>query len=668
MPKRAIEINDLYEFKIPACVAISPDGRSVAWAEKRVDVEAKKAFSNLWLSRSGDARRFTFGAHNDTAPQFSPDGKSIAFVRSAPGDNDATTPTQICVIATDGGEARVVLEAKGAFSGPQWSPDGRWLLVSFRKNDELPEGRTSPVSIRVTKFRYKSDEEGYLPKDRFSLYTIDTTADVPELIPLTDADGDWDDTQPTWSPDGKSVAFISQRRAERDRDQDNADLYVVPAEGGDPVQCTRERGFASSPTWAPDGSWIALLACPGPILSSLFRKNIELFRCDPTGAQPERSLTADIDRCIMNLTIDDMWGLDHWMQPPMFSADGNRVLFPVSDEGTTYLGAFDLDEAGDVRGDLQRVIDDRVVVCFDSARDSNMLALITSSPTEPGRIERCDPSGGECHQVGWPMAAYCDSVNIVEPIELRAPTSDGAEVHGWILLPEGDGPHPLLLDIHGGPVVQFGTSFFHELQLWCSKGYAVLFVNPRGSQGYGVDHVEVIHRDWASKPYIDLMAAVDYAVEHYPIDTERMGVLGGSYGGYMTNWVIAHTHRFKAACTQRTVSCMESMIFSDFGYMWGDELEAWYWEDKEIYERMSPITYAQNIQTPLLIMQGLADNRTPADQGERLYTTLRVMGKDAEMVLFPGANHDLSRNGPPEQRAERLRVIHEWFAVHLQPG
>jgi|GEM_PF-151412 len=668
MSKRAIEISDLYEFRIPSGLSMSTDGTCVVWSEKRVDVEKKKAFAGLWLCRNGQARQFTTGAHNDTAPQLSPDGKRIAFLRTTPpGNGDAKPATQICVMPTDGGDARVLLAERGSFGAPRWSPEGRWLAVSFRRADELPEGRSAPLSIRVTRCYFKSDEAGYLPEDRFSLYTIDTTADDPELIPLTDSDGDWDDTQPVWSPDGARIAFLSQRRADRDRDQDNLDLFVIPAEGGEPVQCTHERGFASSPAWAPDGSWIALLACPGPVLSSLFRLNVELFRCDPSGKQKERSLTADLDRSVMNLTIDDLWGLDHWMDPPVFAPDGSRVVFPVADEGTTYLAAMDLDDAGEALGAMKRIADDRVVVTFAGARNANAVALLTTSATEPGRIEQCTWDGDERRVLAWPMESYCHSVDIGEPVEFRAPTSDGSEVHGWVLLPEGDGPHPMLLDIHGGPVVQFGAGFFHELQLWRSKGYAVVFVNPRGSQGYGKDYAAAIHRDWATKPYIDLMAAVDHVIDHYPIDTERMGVLGGSYGGYMTNWVVAHTNRFRAACTQRTVANLESMIFSDFGYMWGDELEAWYWEDKEIYERLSPITYAENIQTPLLILQGLDDHRTPADQGQRLYTTLRVMDKDAELVLFPGANHDLSRNGPPEQRAERLRVIHEWFEVHLKP-
>jgi dipeptidyl aminopeptidase/acylaminoacyl peptidase len=305
------------------------------------------------------------------------------------------------------------------------------------------------------------------------------------------------------------------------------------------------------------------------------------------------------------------------------------------------------------------------VVAWALARSSGELAVITSSPTQPGTIERWLPASDARERVAWPMARYIESVRVAEPVELSLAGPDGGEVHGWLLLPEGRGPHPMLLAIHGGPFVQFGRSFVHELQLYAARGYAVLYANPRGSQGYGAAFASAIHRDWGGPAMRDLMAAVEFALANHPIDPDRLGVLGGSYGGYMTNWIVAHTARFRAACTMRTVSSMEAMIWSDLGFVLGDELGALPWEEPELYERLSPITYAAQIETPLLILHGLADQCTPPDQGERLYTKLRLLGKRVEMVLFPGATHDLSRSGPPRQRVERLRVILDWFDRHL---
>jgi dipeptidyl aminopeptidase/acylaminoacyl peptidase len=566
---------------------------------------------------------------------------------------------------TQGGEVRVLVEARGDFSAPEWDPTGCTLACALRRADALPEGEKAPLSIRVTRLYYKEDGKGYMPTDRFHIYRVDTQAAAPELIAVTDPRGDWNDTEPVWSPDGARLAFLSNRRAERARDVENTDLYVVAAEGGEPVQCTHRRGWMFAPAWAPDGTWLALLGCTAPPGHALFRKNMELYRVAADGRGEETSLTAGLDRCTMNLCIDDLWGLDYWMQPPALAADGRTVYVAVSDQGGCHLAAVRVDTAGQPTGTIDRLFDDRVLVAFDVAPAAGRAAIITSTFTEPGPVEICDLEGGERRRVGFPLQPYCEEADLRAPHELRVTTTDGNEVHGWLHVPAGAGPFPLLLSIHGGPVVQYGRGFVHELATYAACGYAVLYVNPRGSQGYGADFAGAIHLDWGTRPFTDLMAAVDHVLARYPIDPDRLGVLGGSYGGYMTNWIVSHTNRFKAACTERTVSSMAAMLWCDSGWGIVDDMEGPPWEEPERYRRMSPITYAQSIETPMLILQGLGDMRTPPDQGERLYMTLRLLGKPVEMVLFPGANHDLSRNGPPRQRVERLRVIHEFFARHL---
>ena len=665
-PKRPVRADDLRRFRVPAELQLAPDGESIVYTERDVDPKTDRARSRLVRVRVGDSPRlFTSGSGRDSAPRISPDGRLVAFLRArtaAPGQ--PKPPIQLCAIPTDGGEARVIVEADGTFGPPTWAPDSHALAFAFRRADERPHGRDSPLSIRVTRLQYKADSDGYLPRDRFSIYRVDL--DAPLLRPLTDPDGDWDDLHPAWSPDGTRIAFLSNRRPERDRDPMNTDVFTIPAAGGDAVRCTRERGPVFRLAWAPNGRFIAASAVLGPQGAELSRINARLFRISPTGEAPEICLTPDLDRCTINLTIDDLWGLEGLDAAPAVSPDSRHVYLPVTDEGTTWLGRLPVDADGARTGAIERIVHDRVVVDF--AVGGARLAVLTTEPTAPGRVEISDLDGLEREVIAWPLRDWCESVALREPIELRVPHRDGHEVHGWLLLPEGGGPHPLLLDIHGGPVVQFGRTGFHELQWLATRGAAVLYVNPRGSQGYGEAFSGAIHRDWADKPFGDLMCALDHVVARFPIDVERMGVLGGSYGGYMTNWTVARTDRFCAACTQRTVSSVESFIWSDFGGVLGPELDAWPWEDPELYARLSPASVVRNIDTPMLILQGLGDLRTPPDQGERLYVMLRAMGKPAEMVLFPGANHDLSRNGPTDQRIERLRIIDAWFSKHLDLG
>lgn len=660
--RRPVRIEDLLLFQIPTGVRLAPDDSTVFWSQRAVDRALGKTVSHLHRGAQGTPPvQLTSGPVADGQLRLSPDGSQLAFVRRAVGA-DGPRPAQLCLLPAAGGEVRVLASELGDFGPPAWAPDGSRLVVPFRRADPIPEGEKGVLAIRVTRLHYKEDGTGYLPQDRFHLYSVDLAA--PALAPLTA--GDWDDSNPTFSPDGAWIAFTSNRRPERDRDIEAQDIHVIPAAGGAPRQLTARRGMVLAPAWAPDGSWLAAAAHFGPLGEALSRKNVRLYRI-PFDGGAEVCLTPDLDRCTMNLSIDDLWGLEHWMHPPAVVDGGRTVLVPLSDRGRSYLAAVALDDAGRPTGRIDRVVGG--VVDFDARPVGGQVAVITTSPSEPGRIEIRDLAGarrgGARREIAWPMAPYCAEVDLPRPVEIEVDSTEGARVHGFLYLPPGEGPFPLLLVIHGGPVVQFGRGFFHELASWAAEGWAVLAANPRGSQGYGEEFAGAIYRDWGTRPMADLMACVDHVCEHHPIDRARLGVVGGSYGGFLTTWIIAHTNRFRAACAQRTVSLMEGLIWSDFGSVLGDEMGAQPWEDPDWYTRMSPVTHADSIATPLLVTQGLADQRTPPDQGERLFVALRLRGKPCEMVLFPGGTHDLSRNGPPRQRIERLRVIREWFARHF---
>lgn len=662
MAKRPIQADDLLQLRLPGDVRMAPDGSAVYWVEKYIDGSPPKQRSSLVrCPRGGDKQTFT-AAHggSDSAPRISPDGTLVAFLRTHP---DRTSETRLCVMPTDGGEARTLCTEKGTFGPPAWSPDSQRLALSFRRADELPEGEDSLRFIRAARTHYKDDGVGYLPTDRFRVYGVDPRQESPALEPLTAQEGDWDDLAPAWSPDGDRIAFMSYRAADRDLRPEESDLFVTDLQG-QVVQCTRRPGPVVSFSWSPGGDWIAAIGSPGPAGDFLSRNNAELFRIDPAGEVDELSLTADLDRSTMNLSLDDIWGLDGWGQPPLFARGGREVLIPVSDRGTTALRALDVES-----GDLRVVADHAICIGFDAVGDH--VALLTTTTKAPGRIEHIDLSTGALEPVAWPLESYCDRVTIRTPIEFWTDPGDGRpSIQAWLLLPDGPGPHPLLLDIHGGPMCQFSRGFFHELQWLAAEGFAVLYANPRGSQGYGREFAQAIHRDWGEPPMDDLMAVVDnaLALQESALDPARMGVFGGSYGGYMTNWIVGHTDRFAAACTQRTVAYLDAMLWSDFGSSLGEMLGGQPWSDPELYARLSPATYADDFSTPLLILQGLDDQRTPRDQGERLFVHLRNLGKDAELVLFPGGDHNLSRSGPAMQRIERLEVIREWFVRHLMPA
>jgi len=657
MQKRPLTLEDLLAIAVPQDPQMAPDGTRVAFTVRTVNRDTRRTVTHLHVGAPGEAaRQLTAGPFRDTAPRWSPDGRRLAFLTTRPHPElpAGRECTQLAVMAVDGGEPTVLTREDAALADPAWTPDGR-LVFAMRRHDPVMEGEKTPAAIRVTRLTYKANGIGYLPQDRWHLYVVDPR-DAGAPRPLTS--GDWDDTHPVVSPDGRWLAWISNRRAERELDPENHDVWVMELAGGEPRVLSTLRGELHTPVFAPDGRTVVFLQAPGP-RGNFLLDNTHVFAVPVDGSAPERDLTPDLDRCALNLTMSDSIGIEQLASPPAFTAGGG-VVFQISDSGRTLLAEVPL--AG---GSIRRWPGGATVAAVHQARPGGPLALLVTDHADPGTVAVAEVGGGPSRLVHDPNAHWRAEVALSEPEELWVTPPGGVPIQAWLLRPDGPGPHPLLLYIHGGPVFQYGHGFFHELQLLRARGFAVLYGNPRGSQGYGRDFAWSIQHDWGTLPTIDLMALVDEVLARGGLDPARLGVLGGSYGGYLTLWIIAHSERFRAACTQRPVSHIEAMIWSDFGGHLGDWIGSFPWEDPDLYRRMSPLTYADRMNTPLLITQGLDDQRTPADQGERAFVTLKRLGKTVEMVLFPGADHELSRKGRPEQRLARLDAIAGWMERYL---
>lgn len=666
--KRRVTAEDLYRLKLITACQISPDGRHVVFCIQRVDRKTEKKYSNLWLVpvRGGRARQFTHGDQTDAQPKWSPDGRLIAFLSNR-GDEKQM---QVYTIPLAGGEARQVTDLKGTFGGYEWSPDGRQLVCQFRKKDpedierekDEQKKKLGVVSRHISRVFFKLDEAGFLPKERWHVWTINTASG--KATQLTDGKVH-DEVEPQWSPDGKHIVFCSNRAKDPDLDLDAIDLFVIRARGGKPRKIKTPVGFKGNPAFSPDGKWIAYYGIRG---RGEWWKNVGLWVVAAGGTGRARNLTEKLDFNVTSWTINDFPGTPA-MMPPGWSADSARIYFQVSRHGNTLLHSIG---RGGAKRSLETVVGDRGVVgWFSLDRDQVRLAYFQADMTEPGDIWVRDLARAKPRRLTQVNANLMGSLDLGEVEEVWFKGRARNDLQGWILKPPGFDKrkkYPSILEIHGGPSVQYGNFFMHEFLYLAASGYVVYFCNPRGGQGYGEKHSRAIWNNWGTADYADVMAWADLVARKPYIDRRRMGVTGGSYGGYMTNWIIGHTNRFAAAVTQRSVSNMISMWgSSDFN--WSFEVELGKqppWQNFKNYWRQSPMKYIGNARTPTLVIHSEQDLRCAIEQGEQVFVALKRLGVDTEMVRFPDEPHGLSRGGRTDRRIERLKHILRWFDRYLK--
>ncbi len=651
--KRRITMEDLYQMRWVSDPQVSPDGTQVAYVVKEVDQNDKNKYcSRIFVvaAAGGQPVQYTNGPKNDANPRWSPDGKYLAFTSNRAENN------QIWVMATCGGEARQVTSGKTSAGTPVWSPDGSKIafVSKVASSTEASKEEQSDVKV-ITRLHYKQNGEGFLGDKRSQIFVVDVASGKQQQV----TSGDFDCGSPTWSPCSQYLAFSSNRTEDSDYNN-QTDVWVVEADGGELRKLSPGTGPAGNPSWSPDGKLIAYLGHEREYGSATLAR-IMVANVD---TQEVRNLTADFDRTPGNACGSDMVGSP---DPGLvWSADGKNIYFLATDGASTKLFSTDVQTA-----QVCPVFEpgEQVVYGMSYSKQSDSFALTITSPGKIGDVYSY--KAGDA-----PKQLTEVNKDLLGQIELSMPeqfsvVSDGMDVECWVIKPIGfkaGVKYPAVIEIHGGPHVAYGNTFMHEFQLLAAAGYAVIYTNPPGSQGYGQEFVSKTHHDWGGADYRAIMAAVDAACQFDFIDQDRLGVTGGSYGGYMTNWMIGHTDLFKAAVTQRS-TCNRYSQFgtSDVGFFNGEyEFMGNPWENPEFYLERSPITYVKNVNTPLLLIHSEQDLRCPIEQAEQFYTALKWLRKEAVFVRFPDENHELSRSGKPKHRVERLKHILGWFKKYIE--
>ena len=625
---------DLSQLNVPSDPQLHPDGAKVAYVLTRIDLEEDGYRRQIHLHDGEATRPFTAGPV-DGMPRWSPDGERLAFLRAT----DLKKPIpQLALMPAGGGEGSVVTNFDLGVEYLVWSPDGRWICVVAKSwapdRADLTDEERGRRPKRITTFPYRFDNRGWL-HDRFRhLWLVDPSgAEEPRRL----TEGDFDESMPAWHPDGTRIAFVTDRGPRLGLDA-GADVYEVTLEGG--LTSPVDRGGWLAPVYSPEG----VLHLAGDPQTDYPRLQ-GLWKVGSDGAPV--NLFANLDRSVF-LVGGGIPAFPRWRDGRMYSV--------VEDSGRVELRVFDAE------GRSETVIGgDRLVTGFDVGARGRVVAAV-SAPTEPGEIVSLTAGDEQRLTLYSPPSGL-----VVRPTEHFVTASGSGELDVFVLLPDGDGPFPVLLNIHGGPATQYGFGFFDEFQVYTGAGYAVVATNPRGSSGKGLEFTRsVVGDSWGVVDLADINAALQAALDRFPqLDPDRIGIMGGSYGGYMTAWAIAHDQRYRSAIVERALLSFPSFAgTSDIGPFFGPN----YIETKELgpmWEK-SPLSLADRVHTPTLIIHSEEDYRCPIEQAEQFLLALWQNNVPAEMLRFPGEGHELSRSGKPRHRVERFQAILSWHDKYLK--
>lgn len=643
--------SDLTTIRTLSSPTVHPDGRDVVFVVTRADVEDNRYRASLWRqpvgedgTSAGDATRLTRGTR-DSAPAYSPDGSRLAFLRA--GEDG---PPQLHVIPADGGDARPLTDQKLGVGAFAWSPDGTRIAYAARvpeegrygTDEEIKPDHEAPRLIEHSK--YLADGLGYVLDRPSKIFVVDLTvlpADdapdaetVPESRALTVGQGD--DASPVWLAEDR-VGFLSSRdrRGAWRPDTLVSDLCSVDLRGKGFRRHTDGSGSVGSPQVAGDGTVVYGASDLGPSRQDFVARNATLRRLDEPGSPLTDAET------------------DHLACPPALGVDG------------TLVAAFETRGDTIVRDvDTGRVLLDGHVSVGGLAVGGGVVAAVAGTRTSYSELFVGRATDSERLTQVTDFARHLTG-DPIEPEELETTAHDGYPVHGWLFRPTSKprrkAGHPVVLMIHGGPYTQYSGNLFDEAQVLAGAGYAVVMGNPRGGSGYGAEHGRAVKEAIGTVDVADLTALLDHALTLPKLDGSRVGVQGGSYGGLMTTWLIGHSDRFTAAISERAVNAWDSFAgTSDIGWFFADEYAGAYQHEQ------SPLTWADNITTPTLIIHSERDFRCPLEQGQRLFARLRRNGVPAKLLVFPGEGHELTRSGQPRHRVQRFEHILAWWDEHLR--
>jgi acylaminoacyl-peptidase len=640
---RRLQLDDLYHFVMVSDPRVSPDLGKLALVEARIDRERDDYTSNIWVLRLRDGEPIQFlSGGRDHHPRWSPDGGSLLFL-SRRGMGEGERGAGLYVAPIGGGEPRLIVKMREGIEQPEWRPDGREILFMSSVGE-------SPEDVRIVdRVPLWFDAAGFVHHKRRHLHSVDVASG--NINRLTEGDINVNCFCP--SNDGGMVAYAS---SSNDLDPRRMELYVQDLRTGERWELLKGY-YIEAICWSPDDKHLALLASD---LERGYATHLGVWTVPRDGGKAE-NLIRGLDRGCGRRVYYDLRSPFAGIPAPIW--DGDHIYFPISEGGRFNLYRLHPDD-----GHPEEVIGGDLSIEEFSVR-GGVIAYTRVTATEPAEVWVRDWLGDR--RLTRFNDRLLSMLELSEPERFEFQASDGERVEGWILKPRapaGTERIPAIMDIHGGPKSKFGYSFMFEHQLYAAMGYAVIYVNSRGSDGYSGEFAD-IRRAYGTRDYRDLMEALDFLISSRgDLDPDRLGVTGLSYGGFMTNWIVTQTDRFKAAISQNGICSWPSFFgTTDIGFYFApDQIGGDPWSNEEGYRRMSPITYAPMVKTPIMFVHSYHDYRCWIDQSIMFYTALKYLGKEARLALFMEGSHVFRSTGKPSIRKKRLEEMLEWFDTHLK--